>query len=97
MTTDIKDTLDDRSGELVDSCNGFAGVHPGLKVHALQAVKKRGQFTGMTGDSMSFGAMSPAVFDRERKRPLTPKGRGGQGYLLMKWHTGDNTHPSRLH
>ena len=43
------DTFGDRFGELVESCDGFAGVHPEHKFQIVQVLKNRGLLTGMTG------------------------------------------------
>ena len=46
------DTLRDRFGELVEGCDGFAGVHPEYKFQIVQVPKCRGWLTGMTGDGV---------------------------------------------
>jgi len=47
------DTLGDRFGELVEGCDGFAGVHPEHKFQIVQVLKSRGWLTGMTGDGVN--------------------------------------------
>ena len=43
------DTFGDRFGKLVESCDGFAGIHPEHKFPIVQVLKNRGWLTGMTG------------------------------------------------
>ena len=52
------DTLRDRFGELVEGCDGFAGVHSEDKFQIVQVLKSRGWLTGMTGDGVN---LSPAL------------------------------------
>ena len=47
------DTFRDRFGELVEGCDGFAGVHPEHKFQTVQVLKSRGWLTGMTGDGVN--------------------------------------------
>ena len=47
------DTLRDRFGELVEGCDGFAGVHPEHKFQIVQVPKSRGWLNGMTGDGVN--------------------------------------------
>ena len=47
------DTLRDRFGELVEGCDGFAGVHLEHKFQIVQVLKSRGRRNGMTGDGVN--------------------------------------------
>ena len=47
------DTLCDRFGELVEGCDGFAGVHPEHKFQIVQVLKSRGWLNGMIGDGVN--------------------------------------------
>ena len=48
-------TLGDRSGQLVETCDGFSGVHPELKLQIVQVLEDRCWLTDMTGDGVSDG------------------------------------------
>ena len=48
------DTLRDRFGELVEGCDGFAGVHLEHKFQIVQVLKSRGRRNGMTGDGVTM-------------------------------------------
>ena len=48
IRTNEADTLNDRFGELVEGCDGFAGVRPEHKFQNSEVLKNRGRLTGMT-------------------------------------------------
>ena len=53
IPTSEAETLSDRFGELVESCDGFEGVHPEHKFQIVEVLKNRGWLTGMTGNGVN--------------------------------------------